>query len=404
MASIPDPNFIGLTATTVLAKSAYMLSEKLRSVWPSAKIVFGGVHPTLAAEEVLREGRADYVIRGEGERSMAMLVGGIEPNKIKGLAMLQQGQYWEHPEKDEIEDLDSLPFPSYHLLPMHRYYSPLGGALREPSISLFSTRGCPGCCTYCNSSLSRHMRYRSPQSIVAEIAVLQERYGIKEISFYDDTFASDPTRVRKFCSLLRSNKIGVTWTCMSRINYADPVTLRAMAQAGCHMICYGVESANEEILKTIKKGINLNQVESVVRMTQQAGIRTRLSFMYGCPGETVETMRQTLDFALRIKPDLAQFNITTPYPGTEMFKWADANGYLITKDWSQYDLYNVVMKLPTVAAEELQAFYRYSYRRFYRNPSFIIRQIRYLVQHPMFTLFFLFTVLQGMRRFLWKRK
>jgi len=236
------------------------------------------------------------------------------------------------------------------------------------------------------------MRYRSPQSIVNEISMLQKRYGIKEIGFYDDTFASAPARVRAFCELLLANKIRITWTCMSRINYADPVTLKAMAQAGCHMICYGVESANIEILKNIRKGINLDRVKPVVEMTQQAGIRTRLSFMYGNPGETMETMKETLSFALKMQPDLVQFNVTTPYPGTEMFKWADANGLLLTKDWSKYDFYNVVMHLPSLTAKEIHTFYRDSYRRFYRSPFFIRRQLSYLIRHPLYPVRLFLTV------------
>jgi radical SAM superfamily enzyme YgiQ (UPF0313 family) len=167
------------------------------------------------------------------------------------------------------------------------------------------------------------------------------------------------------------------------------------------MICYGVESANVDILKNIRKGINLKQVKSVVKMTQQAGIRTRLSFMYGNPGETADTMRQTLDFAFEMQPDLVQFNITTPYPGTEMFQWADANGYLATKDWSKYDLYNVVMQLPSITAREIHEFYRYSYRKFYRSPAFIFRQISYLIRHPLFSWRLFATILKSMQRILW---
>lgn len=400
IATVPIPNFVGITTTTVLANRSYEISKHIRFLWPNTKIVFGGVHPTLAPQEVLTQSAADYVIRGEGERSMVLLVAGEEPQNIKGLAMMQDGKYWEHPELDEIEDLDSLPLPSYHLLPMHRYHPPLGGALREPSISIFSTRGCPGRCTYCNSSLSKRMRYRSPQSIVDEISMLQQGYGIKEIGFYDDTFASDPARVRAFCELLKANKIDITWTCMSRINYADPVTLKVMAQAGCHMICYGVESANVEILKAIRKGIKLDQVKPVVKMTQQVGIRTRLSFMYGNPGETVETMKRTLNFAIQMQPDLVQFNITTPYPGTEMYQWADAHDYLTTKDWSQYDFYNFVMKLPTITAEEIYSFYRYSYHRFYTSPSFWLRQIAYWFRHPLFSWRLFVTILKSMQRIL----
>lgn len=169
---------------------------------------------------------------------------------------------------------------------------------------------------------------------------------------------------------------------MSRVNFADDETLRWMARAGCHMICYGVESADAEVLKRMRKGIDLDSVRDAVAMTRRHGIRTRLSFMYGSPGETRESMRQTLDFAIRIDPDLVQFNITTPYPGTEMFAWAEQNGLILTRDWTRYDLYNVIMAVPGLTPGEIQDFYRYSYRRFYLRPSPLARLLWFFLIHP----------------------
>jgi len=376
------PDFVGITATTVIAAEAYQVSRLIRSLWTDVKIVLGGVHASIAPQEVLNRSAADFVIRGEGERSMAALVAGAPLEQIKGLAAIRQGVYWEHPELDWIEDLNEMPMPSYHLLRMRKYHPPLGGALRQPSMSIISTRGCPGRCTFCNSALSRRLRFRSAENVVREVRYLVENHAIREIGFYDDTFMANRQRVQQICALLLAEGIDVTWTCMSRINFADPVTLKMMAKAGCHMICYGVESADEEILKNIRKGIRLADVRGVVRMTQRAGITTRLSFMLGNPGETLETMQKTLRFALDVDPDLVQFNITTPYPGTEMYRWADERGYLLTKDWSKYDLSNVVMRLPTVSPEQITRFFRYANRRFYLRPKAVVRQLLAFLKNP----------------------
>lgn len=381
--SLDEPDFIGITSTTVTIKEAYRLAGLIRAIWKNTKIIFGGVHPTIAAQEVLSTGVINYVIRGEGERSMAKLISSVSPKDIKGLSMLVDGEYWEHPEMDTIEDLNEMPLPAYHLLPMDKYRPPLGGALRQPSFSIFSARGCPGKCTFCNSALTRRTRFRSPENVVYEMKFLMDHYGIRELGFYDDTFIANKNRVRQICQLMMEQHIDLTWTCMSRINFADEITLQMMANAGCHMICYGVESADEEILKWMKKGIKLGDVEKVVRMTQKAGIRARLAFMLGNPGETVQTMKKTLQFAKDVNPDLVQFNVTTPYPGTELYAWAESNGYLLTKDWSKYDLSNMVMNLPTVSPEEVEKFYHYVHKAFYFRPSAIWKQIRYFLKHPI---------------------
>lgn len=382
LASMARPDMVGISATTVLAESAYGVCASLRERWPDVPVVFGGVHATIVPREILARHPDCFVIRGEGERSMARLVAGQPDESIKGLARMHNGMYWEHPATDVIENLDEMPMPSYHLLPMKRYRASLGGALRHPSMSVFSTRGCPGRCTFCNSALSKVLRFRSAENVVEEISILMREYGVREIGFYDDTFCADRERVRKICRLLVERRLNVTWSCMSRANFADDETLRWMSRAGCHMICYGVESADAEVLKRLRKGINIDSVRDAVAMTRRHGIRTRLSFMYGSPGETRESMQLSLDFAIRVNPDLVQFNITTPYPGTEMFAWAEQNGLLLTHDWSRYDLYNVVMSVPGLTPEEIQDFYHYSYRRFYLRLSPLARLVWFFISHP----------------------
>jgi len=376
------PDFVGITANTVLVDKAYAVAEAVKKIWPETRVVFGGIHPTMRPREVLENPHVDYVIRGEGERSLSLLVGGVDPDRIPGLARRTNGGYWENPLLDYIENLDEMPMPGYHLLPMHLYNPPLGGALRTPSISIFSSRGCPGRCTYCNSAMIKKLRFRSAGKVVEEIEYLAANYGIRELAFYDDTFCANKKRVRNFCRMLIERKTDLTWTCFSRIDYADRQTLELMAESGCHMICYGVESADQAILENIRKHLNLDKVVPVTRMTQKAGIRVRLSFMLGNPGETRETLEKNVRFAIEADPDFAQFLITTPFPGTEMYEWAERRGYLATRDWSKYDFWNVVMKLPTVTEEDIYHYARTSHRRFYLRLRFFWRFFINLFRFP----------------------
>jgi radical SAM superfamily enzyme YgiQ (UPF0313 family) len=351
---VNNPAYIGITATTMTVVSALETAAVCRIKFPGAKIVFGGVHPTIMPEDVLKSPDVDFVIRGEGERPFLELIQGKSLPEIPGLSYKMDGAYVHNPEGALIENLDTLPFPAYHLLPVKNYIPTLGSYKRLPAISLITSRGCPGKCTFClGSYLGGKVRIHSTQYIIAEIKTLIKDYGIKEISFYDDTFTAFKNKVRDFCNIIINEKIDITWPCFARVDFVDEDILKLMKKAGCHQIMYGIESGNDEILKNIKKRTSLKRAVEVVAMTKKAGIECRATFMLGNPGETQQTMEETLAFAKKLDPDIALFNITTPYPGTEIYAWADSNGYLKTKDWSKYDLSNSVMDIPGLSSTEV---------------------------------------------------
>jgi radical SAM superfamily enzyme YgiQ (UPF0313 family) len=373
---VNNPAYIGITATTMTVVSALETAAVCRIKFPGAKIVFGGVHPTIMPEDVLKSPDVDFVIRGEGERPFLELIQGKSLPEIPGLSYKMDGAYVHNPEGALIENLDTLPFPAYHLLPVKNYIPTLGSYKRLPAISLITSRGCPGKCTFClGSYLGGKVRIHSTQYIIAEIKTLIKDYGIKEISFYDDTFTAFKNKVRDFCNIIINEKIDITWPCFARVDFVDEDILKLMKKAGCHQIMYGIESGNDEILKNIKKRTSLKRAVEVVAMTKKAGIECRATFMLGNPGETQQTMEETLAFAKKLDPDIALFNITTPYPGTEIYAWADSNGYLKTKDWSKYDLSNSVMDIPGLSSTEVEKFYKKVHREFYGRPLYLFRRL-----------------------------
>lgn len=259
--------------------------------------------------------------------------------------------------------------------PWGKYYPALGAYRRLPATSVLATRGCPGRCTFCYRIFGKRLRTRSGSKVAEEVKYLQDRYGIREICFYDDTFTVLKREVQAFCRGLKELMVDITWSCFSRVDAVDEELLGTMKEAGCHQIMYGIEAASSEILKNIKKSTDLAEAEEAVTAAKRVGIDVRAAFMLGNPGETEETMEETLSFAIRLNPELVIFNIATPFPGTEMYEWAEENGYLKTKHWEDYDLSHVVMELPTVSSAKIEAFYRKAFRRFYLRPRYLAMRL-----------------------------
>lgn len=369
------PDYIGITATTVLINGAIEIAHICKEILPDTKVVIGGVHSTIFPDEVLSHSSIDYVVRGEGEWTLLELIERRPLESITGLSYKSNGEIVHNPPRTFIEDLDSLPHPAYHLLPMHNYKPSIGNYKRLPAISIITSRGCPGRCTFCYTGVSgKRTRFRSAENIIDEIKLLIKDYKIRDVSFYDDTFTAHRENVLQLCNLLRKEKLNISWSCMSRIDMIDPTLLKEMGAAGCHQIGYGIECADEDVLRNINKPMSLNRVGEIFKETRRANIDVRGMFMFGNPGETESTMKKTLHFAIDLDCDIAVFNITTPYPGTEMFGWAKENGYLLTFDWEKYDLSKCIMRLPTVEPQKVEEFYRKAYRQFYLRPTYLIKR------------------------------
>ena len=369
------PRFIGLTASTVNVNHAYEVSRICKKLWPDTKIIFGGVHASSKPEEPLKNKVAEVVIRGEAEYPFVDFIKGRSLPEIKGLTYTNDQGIIVHNPEGPLVDLDTLPLPAYHLLPMKKYYPAVGSYKRLPVMSIVTSRGCPGKCTFCYQPFGKSLRQRSPRKIADEIKYLVQNYGIKEICFYDDNFTTFKHKIRELCNILLDEKVDVTWICFSRVDWTDIELLKLMKKSGCHQILFGAESANQEILNNIKKNITPDKVRAAVKAAKEAGIDCRVTFLFGSPGETEETMKQTIDFALELDPDIALFNIVSPNPGTQLYDWAVKNNYLSTKQWDEYDWGEVILNLPTVSPEKVKEYYKLAFRKFYLRPRYILRRL-----------------------------
>ncbi len=369
------PRYIGISLMTATAIAGNRIAQIAKETHPECIVVVGGVHAEAMPGECLKNSAINLVVRGDGEMTFDRIIKGDPIENIRGVSYRKDNLAIHNPPAEVILDLDALPMPAFHLVPMKKYYPALGAYRRLPAINMLMTRGCPGKCTFCNSAETT-LRTRTADTMVDEIQHMRETYGIREIQFYDDTFTIFKPNVMRFCELMKERKLGVSWTAFVRTDCFSQELAQAMKDGGCHQVMFGVESGDDDILEVIRKPIDRKKTEWAVKVAQKVGLEVRATFMFGNPTETVESMQRTIDYALHLDPDLALFNITTPYPGTQMFEWAKEHGYLNTEDWGEYELSSAIMTLPTVSPEKINVMYDKAHKQFYNRFVMFARRLK----------------------------
>jgi radical SAM superfamily enzyme YgiQ (UPF0313 family) len=349
-----------------------------------AKIIWLGPHVTALPERALEDG-ADLVIRGEPELTVRELIENkFKPSKkIKGISFKENGVVINTPNREPIENLDELSFPSRDLLDLDKYILPYG--TREAKYTpIISARGCPFRCFFCTSQIfyNHFLRMRSTENIMKEVEEVVNKYGIKHLSFWDDTFTANKKRVIEICDEIIKRKLDITWFCFGRVDTVDKEVLAKMKAAGCYQIQFGAESGDPEILKKINKGITVEQIRNAVKLTQEAGIEAAAFFIFGFPWETKETITRTIEFIKEIKPDYVNCSVATPYPGTEYFNMVFGNARI--DDWSEFDTYHIVSCPPALEPEDITKTFKQVYRQFYFNPALILREMKKIRNFGMF--------------------
>ena len=386
---VTDADVVGLTAMTPTISAAMSTAHHLKQANPSLTIILGGAHPTLLPDETLATApEIDIIVRGEGEETIIELLQALEDSRpldnISGISYRADGKIISTAARAASIDMDSLPFLAYHLLPWRRYkpHPPHGLAL--PFAAVVTSRGCPYRCAYCSKPVfGSKFRAQSPERVVEEVAYLKEKFGIKEIAFYDDVFTLDKKRAYSIAEGIIRKGVKISWTCEARVNLVDKDLLRCMKRAGCYAIAYGIESASPEILDILHKDITLEQVAGAVRISREAGLQTVGYLMIGSPGETPETIIKTIELAKKLKLDFAQFSVTTPFPSTELYKLylQDRRGNI---PWESFVYSGTDSQLAPVfessqlSRSDLKYWTRRAYREFYLRPPYIWQRISQL--------------------------
>jgi radical SAM superfamily enzyme YgiQ (UPF0313 family) len=345
----------GSSVTLNFPGAASIVSEAKRHL-PSLITLMGGPHVSFSAKRTLNDYPGiDLIVAGEGERTIAELMAeGMNPGKwgeIRGLAFRRNGDIVINAPQPFIEDLDSLPLPARHLLPLSRYQ-----ALGYP-ISIITSRGCPYSCIFClgRRMVGNRVRLRNSSLVVDEIEEILS-YGIDRINVADDLFVSSSGKVKEVCDEIIRRGLRFDWSAFARVNTVDLETLKLMRKAGCDSVSFGVETGNPEMLKLIRKGITRDQVRHAVSLCREAGIIAHTSFIVGLPGETSETLRETGEFAAGLG-SLYGYHFLTPFPGTtvrEEVKKYDLE--ILTDDWTRYDANSAIVRTSALSPEEMNRF------------------------------------------------
>lgn len=364
-------------------------ADALKEKYPEAYVMLVGTHPSALPEETLGNARRvdavalkefDYIVR---DVARALRDGG-NPSDVLGLAWCDEARnVTVNDPYPFITDLDEIPFAAEfvkkHLDERDYFFA----ASAYPEIQIFTGRGCPAHCTFCVYPQTMHghrYRLRSAENVVDEFQYIADNFpDVKEVVIEDDTFTIDKRRVATICEMLIERGLSkkLRWLCNARVNL-DYDTMVLMRKAGCHLIIPGIESGSQEILDNIRKGTTLEQVERYMADAKRAKIKVHACYMVGNRGETRETMQQTLDLAMRLKADTAQFYPLLPFPGTEAYRWAKENDY-IRGDYSDYvkedGTINALLELPGLTAEEMVSFCDDARKRYYWRPGYILHRL-----------------------------
>ena len=388
-----DPKMVGFSATTSGFLDAYDLAERIKARRPHVKTVFGGVHIS-ALGSTLLDGYAaiDYLCLGEGEATLAELVSGKNPAHVNGLAWRDGDQAVLNPPRPQIPDLDDLPFPSYEKLKgfPKGYNLPLFSYINTPGATMVTSRGCPYQCSFCDRSVfSRGYRYNSAAYIYAHAAYLKRCFGVRHINIYDDLFTAHRNRITEFCSLLVSKPLNMQFNCAVRVGHCDDELLEMLKSAGFLQLSLGIETGDESQMAVHKPGVHLHAVRDTVRRIQAKGLRAKGLFMMGLPGETIESIRKTTEFALSLGLDDMNMSKFTPFHGAPLWGSIEEEGVL-DEDWRKMNCLNFVFIPKSIDSREtLEQLYNQHVKRFYTDPAWRKRFRSRLWEHRRSLTYFL---------------
>ena len=377
IAGVPS-DVVGVTSTTLLYNSAKTIMEVAKEVHPNAVNMIGGSHVSFWDENALKETKAfDLIVRKEGELTFLELLDRIQANKgfedVLGTTVRTKNGIQRNEDRPFLHDLDSLPSPAYHLLPLDSYHR-----MGKTIFPIVTSRGCVQWCDFCSTvrMFGRGYRVRSPKKVVDDMEMLHSKYGESQFTFYDDAFTINRNHTLEMCADIKARRLDVEWDCETRVDAVDKELLEKMRDAGCITIWFGVESGSEKILDKMHKKINREQVREAFKMAQKVGMMTIASAVIGFPGETEETAWETINFINSLNPDDIGCYIATPYPGTPMYEEVIKNGWLRVTDFNKYDTATPTFETPYLSMDRLREIKYKAHQKFYLRPRYVLKMMR----------------------------
>jgi radical SAM superfamily enzyme YgiQ (UPF0313 family) len=392
---------VGISSPTPLIEEAWAAAALAKA--HGAITLLGGPHLTLLPEESMQRPEADLVVRGEAEDTLIEILRAIEASgqrgnsqaglclpddpwgNIRGLSYRNlAGEVIHNADRPLRRDIEGIPWPAYHLFKIERYTNlqPLTDGLdrKARAYTLLTSRGCPYQCIYCSKPITgTTWRARTPEDVVAEWRYLVREMRATEVGITDDVWNLNLERAKEICRLLIAEGLTqVPWITVHgmRVDHTDAELFRLMKQAGCKRVGFGVESGNQAVLDGIKKRQKLDDVRRAFAEARAAKLQTMGFFIFGLPADTEETMEDTIRFALELEPDLANFMIAAPYPGTELWEIVRRDGRLFSMEWHDYAIHDEKARyeLPGLPPELVERKWHEAYRRFYLRPSRVWRR------------------------------
>ncbi len=384
-----NPEILAIASVTANFPLAMNIFKDAKKECPSLITIYGGPHATILPETVIGNEAVDIIIIGEAEHTIQEVVESIikknrDLENIKGIwykdtkKNIQKNQL-----RELIQNLDELPIPAYHLLPMDKYRPYAALDVGRKFSTIISSRGCTAHCTFCSSVQMNEYKWRqrSAKLVADEIELLYNQYGINHIYFQDDEFTVNHKRVLDICQEIKARELDIIWECLTRVNNIKEKVLQAMYDAGCRSIILGVECGYQEGIDRLNKYITLEQVERAVQITKKVGIEVKCSFLIGFPWEGEKEIKQTIAFAKKIDADITYFNLLNPYHKTSIFKEIEENNLFIGEDatnWEKHISHGTmpIIRTKYLTAEELSYWNGRAYFELYMRPRYILRKLR----------------------------
>ncbi|MBU1290167.1 B12-binding domain-containing radical SAM protein [Patescibacteria group bacterium] len=379
-----NPDVLGLSILTSRYNASKELIAKVKEKSPQIKTIVGGAHISALPEISVKDIKADYGAIGEGEYILLELLEHLQGKRkledILGLVYWQNEIIKINPRRPNIENLDSIPFPAWHLMDP-REYPPMPHQFffkKYPVAPIMTTRGCPHLCSFCaaESIWGRKYRTRSVKNIVDEIELLVTKYGVKEIHIEDDNFTLIKKHALDVCNEIIRRKLNIVWKCPNgvRADSLDEELLAKMKESGCYQLAFGIESGNQEILNSVNKRLDLKIIPGAVKRAKAAGLEVHGFFMIGFPGETYQTAMDTIKFSRSIGLDVANYATLAYLPGSAVFKEWIKNKKTESMDWGSFNYYTP-QDTVGLTADQLKKIQRKALLRFYFSPKVLISHL-----------------------------